>query len=493
MEDDLSRLRFEPGLGLPANQARFQVGDVALDAGKGWTFRWKLYPLNRSASYFDFLNQVRRDWNSTFTITGPFAFLDLGQMRELLEQPAQLKDYLARKRLGVVGLSPWLDYDPGSFDRVWTRAEYKQQMQRAMRVFKSVAPALKCVGCIETDWVTVYPERIAQGDKLPRYGTGSGLLNAEQTRILEAANLPWKQSVKRRADGCLTLELYDRGGRPQTALHVYPALGNYQHQFLREQVKFLLDDVGLDGFYIDELSQGWSGGIRDYSRWDGWSAEVDPRTGQIGRRYTDCSLAGIGARVSLIQYALSRGKTVIANTYATAQAEQALPANRFAETQAAFDPFAVAEGVKPPAVPYLYRGALASPIGLGIVGVPGREDTARRIMRAVVTYLRHGVLYYHYAIADIPAAGPGSGEYGPINHSFPVTPVALHEGWIQGKERTITCVSGAFPWRQPRKPTVYRFDLDGREKAPDVKLDRVGEGWQVQLHLRDWAEIAVIE
>ncbi|MBI2928666.1 MAG: LamG domain-containing protein [Verrucomicrobia bacterium] len=492
MEDDLSRLRFEPSLGLPANQARFQLGDLALDAGQSCTLRWTLYVLPKGAGYFDFVNRVRRDWGGNFTIAGPFAFFDVGEMRGLLEAPEKLRAYLTRKRLGVVGLSPWLDYDPGSFDRVWNRDEYKEQMQRAVRVLKAVQPDLRCVGCIETDWVTIDPARIPDGDKLPSHSTGSGLLNAEQTRILDAANLPWSDSVKRRADGHLTLELYSRGGRPQTALHVFPAIGNHQHRFLLEQVKFLLDEVGLDGFYIDEFNQAWRPDIRDYSRWDGQSAEVDPRTGRLTRRYTDCSLAGIGARLDLAQEALRRGKLVIANTYATARAEQALPVNRFAETQGAFDPFAAPDGVKPPLVPYLLRGALASPIGLGIVGASGKEDTARRLMKALVTYLRHGVLYYHYAIKDIPETGAGSGEYGPINHMFPITPVALHEGWIEGKERTITCVSGDYTWRGASRPIVRAFDLDGRERPPDVVVTQRGHTWRVRLRVRDWSEIAVV-
>jgi hypothetical protein len=299
--------------------------------------------------------------------------------------------------------------------------------------------------------------------------------------------------VKRKADGTLELELYSRGGKPQTALSVYPAVGNYQYEFLMGQVKFLLDEVGLGGFYIDEFNQAWRGGIPSYGAWDGWSAEVDPQTGRIARRYVDCSLAGTAARVNLAQYALQRGKIVIANTYVTAQEEQSLPVSRFSETQGSFDPFAVADGMKPPAVPFLYRGALASPIGLGIVGVSGQEDTARRVMKAIVTYLRHGVLYYHYAIKDIPETGPGSGEYGPINHMFPITPMALHEGWIEGRERIITCVSGAFVWPARNKPAVRMFDLDGREKSHNFTPTRSGKGWKVDVKLKDWAEIAVIE
>lgn len=494
-EDNLSRVRFDPSLGLNTNQGRFRVADFALDGGKTVTLRWSLYPLARFARYFDFLNQIRREWNTNFTIQGPFSFFDLSS--PLLDDPPALKAYLERRRLKIAALSPWLDYDPDSFDRVWPREEYKERMQKAIRALKAADPNILCVGCIETDWVTIYPERILGGDKLPMASPGAGSgphrLNAEQTRIVEAANLPWMDSVKRDENGNLTLELYSRGGKPQTALAVYPAVGNYQYKFLMDQVRFLLDEVGMDGFYIDEFSQAWQGGIPSYHGWDGISAHVDRRTGQIRRKYVDCSLAGIQARVNLIRYALDRGKIVVANTYSSSMEEQALPVQRFSETQGAFDPFAVPDGVKPPRIPILYRGALATPIGLGIIGHPEKKDTARRIMKAILTYLRHGMVYYHYAVEDIPESGPGSGEYGPINHMFPITPIALHEGWIEGKERTITCVSGTYVWRHTSKPIVHLFDLNGREKPHNTRLTRFNNGWKVQIKLRDWAEIAVIE
>ncbi|MCS6863091.1 MAG: LamG domain-containing protein, partial [Abditibacteriales bacterium] len=102
VEDNLSRLRFEPSTGLPDNQVRFKVGDFALDKRRRYTLRWRLYPLPKDAHYFDFINRIRREWHTNFTIEGPFAFFDVGSMRELLEHPDQLRAYLRRKRLGVV-------------------------------------------------------------------------------------------------------------------------------------------------------------------------------------------------------------------------------------------------------------------------------------------------------------------------------------------------------------------------------------------------------
>ena len=114
-------------------------------------------------------------------------------------------------------------------------------------------------------------------------------------------------------------------------------------------------------------------------------------------------------------------------------------------------------------------------------------------MRGIILYLRHGMLYYHYYYGDIPESGEGSGEYGPINHMFPITPVRLFEGGIEGEERTITCISGSYAWRHEKEPTVLIFGPDGRPKQGGFDVREHKGGWAVDLRLNDWTDIAVIE
>ncbi|MDO9591642.1 MAG: hypothetical protein Q7I98_00425, partial [Erysipelotrichaceae bacterium] len=85
------------------------------------------------------------------------------------------------------------------------------------------------------------------------------------------------------------------------------------------------------------------------------------------------------------------------------------------------------------------------------------------------------------------------GEYGPVNHMFPITPVRLFEGGIVGKERTITCVSGTYMWNHERPPQIFLFDEVGRQKKHNLKPEKTGADWKVVIELRDWQEIAVIE
>jgi len=187
---------------------------------------------------------------------------------------------------------------------------------------------------------------------------------------------------------------------------------------------------------------------------------------------------------------------MLANTFPATAELQPVPMHRFNESEWAMDVFSFADGEKPPLAVYPCKGHLTTPISLGLrpkrYGDKQDEHYARIITKGAIAYLRHGLLYYHYG-STIPETGPGSGEYGAINHMFPLTPVELHEGWIVGEERTVTCVSGAYAWAKKDKPNVLVFDITGRPATPDATLTQVDDGWRVELRLEDWAQIAVLE
>ena len=481
-EDDIARLQFEASSIF--NNATVRHSAFALDTAKSHTFRYALYPLKPTGDVFDFINRVRSDWNVNFTVEGRWA-----GVARLLHDRKAIKRFIERRQLQVTeGVGCALDYDPGYGDHVLTRDEFKAASEKANKVIRDIAPGIKTSAMIECDWVTIYPEKIKDGHLIVN-GT-----QEELTRVIDAANLPWKDSVKRDKNGHLSIERYTRAGKPQFALAVYPAPGNYQHEFLLEQAKFLIDEVGLEAIYIDEFSQAWSQSIRSYEGWDGVSADIDPATGRIRRKFVNCGLVGIRSRVEFINYVLSRGKVLYANTYATSRAEQSLPVNRFWEMQSYLDLDGVETGKEPPLVFEMCQGVLGSPLGLGVTAVPGKSK-AEGLMLGMMSYLRHGLLYVHYWYPDLPETGPGSGEYGPINHMYPMTPVELHKGWIKGKERIIGCVSFETTWDMPRRPKVIFFDLTGRQKQAPGKVRVAGErgNWQVSAELDDWREFVVLE
>ena len=72
------------------------------------------------------------------------------------------------------------------------------------------------------------------------------------------------------------------------------------------------------------------------------------------------------------------------------------------------------------------------------------------------TALMRGALYYHYLGHTGCPSLPSK--------MFPFTPIELHGGWLVGKERILTAVSGDFGWRGEKPEVdVFVFDEFGRE------------------------------
>jgi hypothetical protein len=500
-EDAVLRLQLELAAG--PNHVRMSADRFALLPGKSHTFRWALYPLPAEADYWTFVNQVRRDWDVNFTVQGPFDYFDLTERMDLIRDPERLKAYLTRKKLNVIAFSPWVDYENYNYltGRPTTREELKALLQEAMAAVRRVAPRIFCIGCIEGNLVSLPAEaQQALWDSAPNRPQGQYPLTEEQMAILRKCDIRWKDCLLHNRNGHCRYELYYRGPKKETpmiAIAVYAAPGNGQHLYWLDQAKFLLEEVGLDGLYIDQFNMAFNDEQRySYDTWDGTTVDIDQQTGQIVRRYTDAGLVGIGARRDLADYVLRTGKYMLANTFPAVPEMQSVRMHRFNESEWAVDVFAWADGQEPPLVAYPCEGHFSTPISLGTrperYGAKGFENYANVIMKAAVAYLRHGLLYYHY-VTEIPESGTGAGEYGAINHMFPITPVELHEGWIVGKERTVICVSGTYSWFETREPAVLVFDLTGHPVTSRAAVTKKGDSWQVDLTLKDWAEIAIIE
>jgi hypothetical protein len=132
---------------------------IALDVGESYSIRWRLYVLPSHSDYFEFVNRIRSEWQTNFTIDGPFQSFDLAGDSSTLQDPQELAAYLKRKRLRVVDLTPLLDYIPfGSFPNVLLRSDYESRMRTAINALKTADPEIKFLGCIETDWVIIDPD-----------------------------------------------------------------------------------------------------------------------------------------------------------------------------------------------------------------------------------------------------------------------------------------------------------------------------------------------
>ena len=504
VEDNLGRLLLEMKKGAPANQVGLGFHDLALPAGKSHTFRWSIYLLPARASYFNFINRLRRAWRCNFTIRGPLRFFSVNWPPEadLLKNPGQLRAWIRQRGLqtGAVVLTSWLDYLPGYFRHFGSRQRYLVRMRQAIRAFHDAAPGIKVVGAVEGDWITFDSRKLAGG--WPALNAGSrkyahlfglhraiyGELSSALSRIVETAPLsaPWRDCMKYAPDGHVIGAKYLRRTNLQKvfSVGVYPAPGNAQEKFLLNQVHFLLEKVGMDGVYIDEFSDSRDVPI-SYHGWDRHTAILNRRTGKIERLTVNCGYVGIPARLKIIHAVLGRGKILIANTWATSAQEQPCAVTRFQETSSLYRPYP--SGAKPPWVDGLLQGDLNSLVNLGTFGAAGaRTKAPRPVMKAIIEGLRNGTLYFQ-SFGYVPGV-----ESHILRRMYPITPVALHAGWIQGRQRIISCVSGRYRWRSAGKPIVRVFDLRGRAVRASFTLRRMARGWRINLALKNWAQVAII-
>jgi hypothetical protein len=151
----------------------------------------------------------------------------------------------------------------------------------------------------------------------------------------------------------------------------------------------------------------------------------------------------------------------------------------------------------PPELPWQVMSHLGTPIALG--ARPNRYSKKQENIRpqlqtkSIITALRNGLVHYHYHFNI--STKPGSLNYGSLaitDNMFPFTPKALHEGWVEGEERTITAISGVYTVAGKKAPKVMLFDKKDFEKPHNFKVSGTSGAWQINVKLDDWNEVAII-
>jgi hypothetical protein len=448
-EDDVLRLQMR--LRDFRGVASAFTGNFGLPKGGSHTLRWTLYP-STSNDYWDFINQVRRDWDVNFTIDGPFAFI--GHCSGLsTETPEQIAPRFSPRRITLGAMHPWTAYQ-----YPYDRDQHKQWWREAQARVQQVSPQTKCLLLMEPplesrvhqDHVAEDPYRdamIINRDGKPGFDLGYGPDYIGKTDWDAGYRLVWR----------------------------YPTLENSWLKYLLYDVKFAMEDCGANGMYIDCFSYAFSRNWARYSydRWDGHTVDLDEQTHRITAKYTDAGLVSAPAQQKIIEAIQAAGGVVVANTEPATENMRKLRINRFVETGGG------------PA--YDRETHLYTPIALGVPGSQmSAENPAQAFIADVVANLNYGALYYYYI-------GPSSSRhYECVNRMFPFTPRELHAGWLVGEERIITTKSGEYGWGDRSGAKAFHYDAEGQEtplelKAKDVKGKLV---YPVDLKV---GEIVIIE
>ncbi len=472
----------------------------ALPAGGHYTFRIGLYPALAGAvrpamgaeqerhGYWAFLNRIRREIGVNFRVEGPFEFVSA--KTDYLRKARALRLLLERKPIRLIAVSPWFRYYTGA---LYGREEYARIVRPALELVRKTAPGVKCLALVETNLRSVRREWF-RGTLPEDWGYGHyergkpwgkyGIAPPEAAiRLIEAS--PWADSMLRDEKGRPLLDTwYVLPPYKYVNLMVYPRDNNYRLRELMDYFRFLLDELGFDGIYIDQFAMGFGRHSRDDGRWDGHSVDVDLESGRIVAKWAAVPIVSASARARLVRDVLRRGKVMVANGPAASWKLQRLPIWRFMETQG----YNIT-GTDVPDQPALARGQLGSPVGLGYQWgrVYKRPNQARLFMRSVVAHLRYGLTYYYYATSlKVGEALKLVGEM------FPITPVQLGPGYIVGRERIVTCVSGAFKVAWKRRPKVEVWDEGGRHVGKAEVVGRPG-AWLVRVRIKDLKQVAVVK
>ncbi len=392
--------------------------------GAAYTAEWAILPTGRP-DYWTFINAARRLYDANFTLDGAFVFLRADHLTDVWTD-AEIADFLRFKSAYYVCSSIGY-YKDGRYAHGTSFQEVAHDNYiNAFARWKGLVPGIKTLVYFHCfiDVTDEGPERYADARLLQYDGT----------------------------QACY--------GEPYDRIYVPTAENSYGPQ-IAKNVDLILDKIGADGVYWDE---------HEYSRftytynepWDGYTGDIDPKSMAVSRLKSSVTLVSEPWRLELARKIMARGP-LIGNGPPFTRAMAALKFPCFVETGS---------------ITHCVQAHLHSPIALGDHLTERSETDAYRVMLAALDF---GCVYHWYNDLTVRPTHPHL-----VHYMYPITPVELHAGYILGKERIITKVSGLFGWNDASEHEVHVFDDTGREV----------EGFHAPQHQeggKTWTELRIAE
>ena len=212
-----------------------------------------------------------------------------------------------------------------------------------------------------------------------------------------------------------------------------------------KMMEFVLDDMlenwDLDGIYWDEFHS--SGDQYHYGDpWDNCSADINMETHKIDTLKSSVYLIQLPWKTRMVDKIRAKGKRIYANGCRALMGFEDKIDYTFAETQ-----------MKTNNAKMHFTTPLAHE---NCNGMKSMQDYYLKMMDS----LDYGVLG-NFSFISVPA---GHDVWPTIaEHMYPTTPLELHEGYVIGKERIVTKVSGRYGWNDDSKHAVRVFNAAGQE------------------------------
>jgi hypothetical protein len=237
-----------------------------------------------------------------------------------------------------------------------------------------------------------------------------------------------------------------------------PAEGNSYGKAIWQYVNALINDVGVKGIYWDEMAysvERFANGLP----WDGHTVTINRRTHEIDGKLTSVPLFMQSLKIKIVDHIRSKGLFFMANTQPHTRTMMRKILVRFVETNT----YSALSNVH-----------LACPLGLGNNTVESTHTASARNVREL---LKRGSVYYgHYYNRD-----PAPWNFTAV--MFPITPQQIGPGYVLGKERIHTTVSGRYAFTDGAAAEVYVVNANG-ERVESDKSHEVRDGERYFYDLR---------
>ena len=370
-----------------------------LEPGATYEVRWSIYPVP-NGGYYDFVNAVRRNWGTNFTLPGPFAFAPHPTKKK------ELKSWLADARIVTLEIPR---PEPGVLSHGLAFLKETGEQQR----LKDQADRIRAA---------------VPGTKVLQY------LHVYITRLDDAVKA-YKDAAHLGADGKQLS--YPAGNWKPTFWLFLPTTTNAYGREMNKTFDLVLDQLGFDGVYWDELT--YSAKDIAYRLSDGHTAIPNKQTQTVQEKVAFTPLYCQAYQVQQAKRVLDAGKILIGNTQPVTETMTKLHFPRFIE---AWNPIK------------LRNAHLYTPLG---ISSPDKVHSELDIVPSIRSHLQNGGLWYHYYVLDkVQLTHPTAAA-----HLFPFTPIELHAGYLIGQERILTAKSGLFGWGDKSKVRVFVYTPDG--------------------------------
>lgn len=391
-----------------------------------YTMTWAIY-CTATDNVFDLVNLIRRDWNVSFPIQGGYNFFEPDAI--LAYDDTKLRQHLDMLNINVtMSQGGWLDR------KRWERgernighgpivagdfyADYRQRLRAACAKLRRLRPGIKCL--------IYYDSWLAAGPDLEgKYG----------------------DSFFRRADGRpRNFQNPSEFGFPLA--NVVPTLrDNMGVETLAKIPPMILDEIGADGLYWDEIANSF-GGQADYAHPDPYTYLIDQRTGEITKPAGAADLAAQPFKLAFMRAFLDRGATIVGNGPPTNATEEDIRFTRFTETDIPGHPGLLSKTWLYTPVSYAGWTTYKEP---KVSEADFLRDIKDKVWNANL-YLYSAPMFYHLFSRENLAT-----------YEYPITVIGLDEGVIVGKGRIITLRPGRFGWPGRQwQGEVLRFDAEQR-------------------------------